>query len=113
MTILTRQSETGPVGQPNKFARQSRHANRGNSRSRICTNRDHRYETSPSSVDSLIGGPEHVNFNITGIFARKMRQQTGRIFELQKAYPTYFDPSESNGEDNFIKQQPQHVQFHQ
>ena len=51
-------------------------------------------------------------FDITGILARKTRRPTGRISDLQKAYPTYFDPSKSNGEVNFIKQQPQHIQFH-
>ena len=40
-------------------------------------------------------------FDITGILARKTRRPTGHFSDLRKAYPIYFDPSESNGEVNF------------
>ena len=40
-----------------------------------------------------------------------MANQT--FLDLRKAYPIYLDLSESNGEANFIKQQPQYIQFHQ
>ena len=68
---------------------------------------------SNDSVGSLIRGPEvHVNFWHNRYFGMENEATNLTYFRPAKTYPTYFDPSESNGEVNFIKQQPQHIQFH-
>ena len=41
--------------------------------------------------------------DIIGVSTCKMRRTTGHFSDLRKAYPTYFDHSESNGEVNLKK----------
>ena len=98
MTILTRQSETELVGRPGRFARRSRHVNRDSSWSIICTNGDHRCDQCDESSQTAVSIRKmevrkyRSILDITSILARITRRPTGRIPDLRKAYPTYFDP---------------------